>query len=368
MRSRAFRRPNGRLTSNKPCPYGLAVDARHTLLEVLLVHRGLVVAIAGATGAVGEEMLAVLAESTLPVERVVPLASARSAGRTIEWRGEEVPVEVLGDDSFTGVDLALFSAGASISEQYAPKAVSAGAIVVDNSRAFRMHPEVPLVVPEVNAPALAEHHGIIANPNCSTIQMVVALAPLHARAGLRRVVVSTYQAASGAGRAAMDELRDQTVALLNFREPPIKAFPRRLAFDVVPQIDRFEPDGFTREEHKMVNETRKIMGLPGLPVCATCVRVPVFIGHACSVNAEFERPITVSEAHAALSDWPGIVVHAEPAPRPMADDVAGVDPVHVGRVRQDPSVPNGLALWVMADNLRKGAATNAVQIAEALAA
>ncbi len=327
---------------------------------------GLVVAIVGATGAVGEEMRAVLAEHDFPVERLVPLASARSAGTRVEWRGEAIPVKVLDEQAFEGVDLALFSAGAAVSERFAQAAVDAGAIVVDNTRAFRMHPEVPLVVPEVNPEALADHPGIIANPNCSTIQMVAALQPLHAAAGLRRVIVSTYQSASGAGREAMDELRDQTVALLNFGEPKAEVFPRRLAFDVLPHIDRFEPDGYTREEHKMVNETRKIMGLADLPVAATCVRVPVFIGHACSINVELERPLSVEEALDALEATPGLVVHRDPTTYPTADDCVGNDPVYVGRVRRDPSTDNGLALWVVADNLRKGAATNSVQIAEAL--
>lgn len=327
---------------------------------------GLVVAIVGATGAVGEEMRTVLAEHDFPVERLVPLASERSAGARLEWRGEQIPVEVLDDDAFAGVDLALFSAGASVSEVYAPKAVAAGAIVVDNTSAFRMHPEVPLVVPEVNPHALDGHGGIIANPNCSTIQMVAALQPLHAAAGLERVVVSTYQSASGAGRDAMDELRDQTVALLNFAEPKAEVFPRRLAFDVLPHIDRFEPDGYTREEHKMINETRKIMGLPDLRVTATCVRVPVFIGHACAINIELARPLSVGEALEALSAAPGLVVERDQTRYPTASDCVGQDPVYVGRVRRDPSAPNGLALWVVADNLRKGAATNSVQIAEAL--
>lgn len=327
---------------------------------------GLVVAVVGATGAVGEEMRRVLDEHDFPVARLKPLASERSAGTTIEWRGHRIPVEVLGDDSFADVDLALFSAGTSVSTAFAPKAAAAGAIVVDNSRAFRMHPEVPLVVPEVNAAALDRHDGIIANPNCSTIQMVVALEPLRAAAGLKRVVVSTYQAASGAGRAAMDELRDQTVALLNFGEPKHRVFPRRLAFDVLPHIDTFADDGFTGEEHKMIRETRKIMSLPDLPVCATCVRVPVFIGHACSVNVELGAPMTVEAAHAALGAVPGVHVFDERDRYPTAADVVGEDGVFVGRIRQDPSVPAGLAMWIVADNLRKGAATNAVQIAEAL--
>lgn len=327
---------------------------------------GLVVAVVGATGAVGEEMRRVLDEHAFPVARLVPLASKRSAGSTVEWRGSRIPVEVLDDDSFAGVDLALFSAGTAVSHEFAPKAAAAGAIVIDNSRAFRMHPEVPLVVPEVNAAALDHHDGIIANPNCSTIQMVVALEPLRAAVGIERVVVSTYQAASGAGRAAMDELRDQTIALLNFGEPNHRVFPRRLAFDVLPHIDTFAEDGFTGEEHKMIRETRKIMSLPDLPVCATCVRVPVFIGHACSINVELGAPLTVDEAYAALDAVPGVHTYRERDSYPTAADVVGEDGVFVGRIRRDPSVPAGLALWVVADNLRKGAATNAVQIAEAL--
>ena len=331
-------------------------------------QKGLVVAIVGATGAVGEQMLEVLEERKFPVERIVPLASARSAGVGITWRGRSVKVEELTADSFEGVDLALFSAGAAISEEFGPIAVEAGTVVVDNSRAFRMVPQIPLVVPEVNPAALEGEVKLVANPNCSTIQVVAALAPLHAAAGLKRVVFSSYQSASGAGRDAMDELRDQAVALLNFGTPPVKQFQRRLAFDVLPQIDRFEPDGFTREEHKMVFETRKIMDLPELPVCATCVRVPVFVGHAVSVNAEFERPIDVETARAALEAAEGIELYDGYESYPMTADVVGSDPVHVGRVRTDPSVPHGLALWVVADNLRKGAATNAVQIAERLVA
>ncbi len=333
-----------------------------------MTQKRLVVAIVGATGAVGEQMLEVLQERKFPVERVVPLASARSAGVNITWRGRSVKVEELTADSFDGVDLAFFSAGAAISEEFGPIAVEAWTVVVDNSRAFRMVPQIPLVVPEVNPHALEGEVKLVANPNCSTIQVVAALAPLHAVAGLKRVVFSTYQSASGGGREAMDELRDQAVALLNFGTPPVKQFQRRLAFDVLPQIDRFEPDGFTREEHKMVFETRKIMDLPDLPVCATCVRVPVFVGHAVSVNAEFDRPIDVETARAALEAAEGIELYDGYESYPMTADVVGSDPVHVGRVRTDPSVPHGLALWVVADNLRKGAATNAVQIAEQLVA
>ncbi|MEE2789610.1 MAG: aspartate-semialdehyde dehydrogenase [Myxococcota bacterium] len=327
---------------------------------------GLVVAVVGATGAVGEEMRKVLDERNFPVKRLVPLASGRSAGQTITWKNKDIIVEELDAHSFEGVDIALFSAGASVSEQFGPIAAEAGAFVVDNSRAFRMDPQVPLIVPEVNADALTSPSKIIANPNCSTIQMVVALKPLHEHAGLKRVVVSTYQSASGGGRDAMDELREQTVSLLNFRTPPVENFSRRLAFDTIPQIDRFEDDGFTREEHKMIFETRKIMSLPDVGICATCVRVPVFIGHAMSVNVELERPLTAAQAGALLASFPGIVFHASQADFPVAADVQDTDDVHVGRLRVDPSVAHGLVFWIVADNLRKGAATNAIQIAEQL--
>ena len=326
------------------------------------------VAVVGATGAVGTEMLNILAERHFPIERLVALASHRSAGTQLEFDGADTRVQELTDTSFAGVDLALFSAGAATSERFAPLAVKAGAVVVDNTSFFRMKPDVPLVVPEVNPEALDGHSGIIANPNCSTIQCVVALQPLHALAGLRRVIFCTYQSASGAGHRAMEELKDQTIAMLNFREPIVEKFPRRLAFDCLPQIDKFLDDGSTKEERKMVEESRKIMGLPGLRVSATCVRVPVFVGHAVAIHAEFDRPISVEAARAALEAAPGIIVHADPGRFPTAVDAAGHDPVHVGRIRRDDGLENGLALWVVADNLRKGAATNAVQIAEALIA
>lgn len=326
----------------------------------------LTVAVVGATGAVGTEMLNVLESREFPVGELRPLASSRSAGTTIGWRGHDVLVEELTPASFEGVDIALFSAGGSVSHAYASAAIERGAVVIDNTSAFRMRDDVPLVVPEVNRGALGTHRGLIANPNCSTIQSVVALKPLHDLAGLRRVVYNTYQSASGAGRRAMDELRDQTVALLNFREPTVEKFPRRLAFDCVPHIDTFLDDGYTREERKMIKETQKILDLPSLRVTATCVRVPVFVGHAISINAEFERPIDVDAALEVLSNFPNTVVHADAPSYPTAADGAGRDEVLVGRVRRDPSVDNGLDLWVVADNLRKGAATNAVQIAEAL--
>ncbi len=332
-----------------------------------MAKSGWTVAIVGATGAVGGELMSVLAERSFPVKRLVALASERSAGSEVEFAGEPLKVAPLNDSSFEGVDLALFSAGAAVSEQYAPLAVRAGAVVVDNTSFFRMHADVPLVVPEVNPAAVDVHRGILANPNCSTIQAVVALAPLHGLAGLRRVVYSTYQSASGAGRQAMEELKDQTVALLSFRDPPVSRFPRRLAFDCIPQIDTFLDDGSTKEERKMVEETRKIFNLPGLAVVATCVRVPVFVGHAVAVFVEFDRSITLEAARAALRDAPGVDLTEDPTAYPTAVDAAGDDPVLVGRLRVDPSVPHGLAFWCVADNLRKGAATNAVQIAELLA-
>ena len=327
---------------------------------------GIVVAVVGATGAVGEEMLNVLQERRFPVSEIRPLASERSAGQSIEWQGEDVTVQTLNDASFQGVDLALFSAGASVSKAFAPIAADVGCYVVDNSSAFRMERGVPLVVPEVNPEALNSDSLIIANPNCSTIQEVVALNALHQRFGLRRLVISTYQSASGEGREAMDELRDQTIDLLNFREPKRANFSRRLAFDTIPQIDSFEPNGSTREELKMVFETRKILSTPNLGVCATCVRVPVFVGHAMSINAEFNASIDLDEVKSLLAKAPGVTLRGDDADFPVAADVQGIDDVHVGRLRLDDSVENGLAMWVVADNLRKGAATNAVQIAEAL--
>jgi len=327
---------------------------------------GLVVAVVGATGAVGEEMLNVLAERNFPVSELLPLASERSAGQTIEFRGDHIEVKRLTESSFEGVDIALFSAGAGISEKFAPIAAHAGCFVVDNSRAFRMDPKVPLVVPEVNAHALESDSKIIANPNCSTIQKVVALKPLMDVSDIKRVVVSTYQSASGAGRDGMNELRDQTVDLLNFREPKSEIFSRRLAFETVPHIDIFESDGFTREEHKMIFETQKILERPGLPVCATCVRVPVFVSHAMSVNVEFESTVSLQAVTDAWKNAPGIVFNENQADFPVAADAAGNDEVHIGRLRIDPSTEHGLVFWCVADNLRKGAATNAVQIAEAL--
>lgn len=326
------------------------------------------VAVVGATGAVGTEMIEVLEERGFPVGSLIPLASSRSAGGTVTFRGDPVPVQVLTKDSFAGVDLALFSAGADISREFAPIAAKAGAIVIDNSAAWRMEPDVPLVVPEVNAHEIVGHKGIIANPNCSTIQMVVALKPLHDQARIRRIVVTTFQAVSGTGKEAMEELMTECQDLLSFKEATPKVYPYQIAFNCLPQIDDFLPSGYTREEMKLLNETRKIMGDRSIQVTATTVRVPVYVGHSESVNIETEQKLSANEARAILSEAPGVLLFDDPAHKvyPMPLDVAGKDEVYVGRVREDESIANGLNLWVVADNLRKGAALNAVQIAECL--
>lgn len=330
---------------------------------------GYVVAVVGATGAVGTEMIEVLEERKFPVTRLVPLASTRSAGGTVTFEGNEVPIEVLTKDSFVGVDIALFSAGADLSREFAPIAVKAGAVVIDNSAAWRMTPEVPLVVPEVNAHDIQRHKGIIANPNCSTIQMVVALKPLHDKARIKRIVVTTFQSVSGTGKDAMDELMAECQDLLSFKSASPKVYPYQIAFNCLPQIDDFLPSGYTKEEMKMVHETRKIMGDQSIHVTATTVRVPVYVGHSEAVNIETERKLSANEARAILSAAPGVLLYDDPAHKiyPMPLEVAGKDEVYVGRVREDESIANGLNLWVVADNLRKGAALNAVQIAEHLA-
>jgi aspartate-semialdehyde dehydrogenase len=330
---------------------------------------GYVVAVVGATGAVGTEMIAVLEERKFPVARLVPLASARSAGGTVTFAGNEVSIEVLTKDSFAGVDIALFSAGADLSREFAPIAVKAGAVVIDNSAAWRMTPEVPLVVPEVNAHDIQRHKGIIANPNCSTIQMVVALKPLHDEARIKRIVVTTFQSVSGTGKDAMDELMTECQDLLSFKSASPKVYPYQIAFNCLPQIDDFLPSGYTKEEMKMVHETRKIMGDQSIHVTATTVRVPVYVGHSEAVNIETERKLSANDARAILSTAPGVLLYDDPAHKiyPMPLEVAGKDEVYVGRVREDESIANGLNLWVVADNLRKGAALNAVQIAEHLA-
>jgi aspartate-semialdehyde dehydrogenase len=331
---------------------------------------GYSVAILGATGAVGHELLKTLSARKFPVRELKLLASGRSAGKTIEHAGKTYTVEEATPEAFRGVDLVLASAGASISERLAPAAVAAGAVVIDNTSHYRMDPTVPLVVPEVNAHDLDKHQGIIANPNCSTAPLVVVLDALRKLAPLERVVVSTYQSVSGAGKEAMDELREQTAGALAGQAPKPEHIVHPIAFNLVPAIDSFLDNGYTKEEMKVTNESRKILGEPTLRVTATAVRVPVYICHSEAVNVEFQRPVTPEAARAALEAADGITVMDDPSrnvyPRPM--ELAGTDDTYVGRIRADVSHPNGLNLWLVSDNLRKGAALNAVQIAEALVA
>ena len=329
------------------------------------------VAVAGATGLVGREMMRVLEERNFPVKSIKLLASARSKGMKLKFKGEDLPVEELTESSFKGVEIALFSAGGSTSKKFSPVAAKDGCVVVDNSSAWRMDETVPLVVPEVNAGDIKWHKGIIANPNCSTIQMVVVLKPLHDAAKLERVIVSTYQAVSGAGIKALDELMDQTKAVIEGRKPEAILFPHQIAFNCIPQIpqsDAFTDNGYTSEEMKMVNETKKIMGDQSIRVCATTVRVPVYTGHSESVNIETEKKLTPDEARAILAKAPGVIVKDDPSKQiyPLASEAAGHGETFVGRIREDLSHPHGLAMWIVSDNLLKGAALNAVQIAEQL--
>src|SRR6266852_5581249 len=331
---------------------------------------GFKVAVVGATGNVGREILTTLSERDFPADDIVALASSRSIGKEVSFGEDDIlKVQSLDTCDFRGIDIVLSSPGAKVSAVFAPRATKAGAIVIDNTSCFRMEPDVPLVVPEVNAEAIAHYQkrGIIANPNCSTIQMVVALKPLHDLARIKRIVVATYQSVSGAGRGAMDELFSQTRSI--YVNDPIKPeqLTKQIAFNVIPHIADFMDDGSTMEEWKMAVETRKILG-PDIAVSATCVRVPVFIGHAEAVNVEFERPITEARARAALQDAPGIIVldHRADEGYVTPAEAAGEDAVYVSRIRRDPTVPHGLNLWIVADNLRKGAALNAVQIAEIL--
>ena len=328
-----------------------------------------VVAVVGATGAVGREMLRVLEERRFPVKRLVALASARSAGKRLAFGGAEVAVEALGPRSFEGVDVALFSAGASVSREFGPIAAAAGAVVIDNSSAWRMDPQVPLVVPEVNMGAAATRpKGIIANPNCSTIQMVVALKPLHDAARVRHVVVSTYQATSGKGHAAVEELLAQSRALLAGEKPEARVFPGQMAFNVLCDWKAGEGD-YSEEELKMVNETRKIMGDPTMGISPTTVRVPVVNGHSEALHVQFARPMRAAEAKELLRGAPGVVLMEDayaPGTHPQPAHASGSDAVYVGRVRDDLAVPGAIDMFVVSDNLRKGAATNAVQIAERL--
>jgi len=333
-----------------------------------MASKGWNVAVAGATGAVGEVMIRILQEREFPVRNLRLLASERSEGKQLEFKGEKIKVERMTPDSFKGIDIALFSAGASRSKEFCPAAVEAGAVVIDNSSAFRMEPDVPLVVPEVNPDAVRRHKGIIANPNCTTIVTVVPLKPLHDFARIKRMIVSSYQAVSGAGARAIDELRRQVMAFAKGEQMEVSAFPYQIAFNVLPHIDAFLENGYTKEEMKMVNETRKIMEDDSIRITATTVRVPVFYAHSVSVNIETEKKLTPRMARELLSRAPGVRVHDDPANRiyPMPLLVAGEDDCFVGRIREDESVENGLNLWVVGDQLRKGAALNAIQIAEAL--
>ena len=328
-------------------------------------------AVAGATGAVGNQMIRCLEEAELSLRSIKLLASKRSVGRELRFRGDFIPVEELTEEAFKGVDVALFSAGGGPSLKYAPAAAASGCIVVDNSSAWRMDPDVPLVVPEVNPHAISGYttKGIIANPNCSTIQMVVALNPIHRKVGIKRIVVSTYQAVSGTGKKAVDELLDQTRAMINFLQYDKNVYPHRIAFNCLPHIDRFQDNGYTKEEMKMVHETRKIMEDDSIGVTATTVRIPVFYGHSESVNIETRQHITDADVRELLRDAPGIKVVDDPAENiyPLAIDAAGQDLTLVGRIRQDESIPNAINMWIVADNIRKGAATNTVQIASILA-
>ncbi|HNQ46082.1 MAG TPA: aspartate-semialdehyde dehydrogenase [Syntrophorhabdus sp.] len=329
------------------------------------------VAVVGATGAVGNEMVATLEQRKFPIKKLTLLASARSLGKTLTFKGEEIPVDELKEDSFKGIDIGLFSPGGAVSTKFAPIAVASGCVVIDNTSAFRMEPDVPLVVPEVNEHAISQYkkRGIIANPNCSTIQMVVVLKPLHDAAKIKRVVVSSYQAVSGTGKKAIYELEQQVLAIYNNKKVENKVYPWQIAFNVLPHIDSFLENGYTKEEMKMVNETKKIMEDDNIKVTATTVRVPVFYGHSEAVNIEFEKDMSPEKARKLLRKAPGVKVVDDPAKNkyPLAIHAAGKDDTFVGRIRKDESVPFGLNMWVVADNIRKGAALNTVQIAEVLA-
>src|SRR5438477_3271593 len=330
---------------------------------------GYKVAVVGATGNVGREMLDILTERRFPADEVVAIASRRSQGVEVSFGEKTLKVKALENYDFSDVDICLMSAGGAVSKEWSPKIGAAGAVVIDNSSAWRMDPDVPLIVPEVNAAAVSGfvRKNIIANPNCSTAQLVVALKPLHDKAVIKRVVVSTYQSVSGAGKDAMDELFSQTKAVYSLQEAEASKFPKRIAFNVIPHIDTFMEDGYTREEWKMMAETKKILD-PRIKLSATCVRVPVFVGHSEAVNVEFEKPITADEAREILREAPGCLVidKHEPGGYITPMEATGEDATYISRIREDATVENGLAMWIVSDNLRKGAALNAVQIAELL--
>ncbi|MEN3371046.1 MAG: aspartate-semialdehyde dehydrogenase [Verrucomicrobiota bacterium] len=326
------------------------------------------VAVVGATGAVGAELLRVLERRAFPVERLLPLASGRSAGKTVSFRGADIPVKELSAEAFRGVDLAFFSAGGDISRRFAPVARDAGAIVIDNSSVFRMDPEVPLVIPEINGEDVRQHRGLIANPNCTTAVALMAIYPLHRAFGVRRVFAASYQAVSGSGARAISELRSQVEAAAEKRPAVAEVYPHPIAFNVLPHVDSFLPSGYTKEEMKMENEGRRIMHLPAFRASVTCVRVPVYRAHSVAISAEFERSVSIEEAHEVLAKAPGLELVDEPQKNryPMPLFTAGKDNCEVGRVRLDCAFENGLAFWVSGDQLLKGAALNAVQIAELL--
>ncbi|PTA84693.1 aspartate-semialdehyde dehydrogenase [Bacillus sp. Nf3] len=333
--------------------------------------RGLHVAVVGATGAVGQQMLKTLADRDFEMDTLTLLSSKRSAGTKVTFRGQEYTVQEATPESFEGVNIALFSAGGNVSKALAPEAVKRGAIVVDNTSAFRMDENIPLVVPEVNEKDLHDHQGIIANPNCSTIQMVAALEPLRQAYGMKKVIVSTYQAVSGAGHEAIDELYSQSQAILNKEVVTPEVMPYQIAFNAIPQIDKFQDNGYTFEEMKMINETKKIMHMPELEVAATCVRLPIETGHSESVYVELEsNDATVEDLKTILKDAPGITLQDDPSQQiyPMPADAVGKNDVFVGRIRKDLDRPNGFHMWIVSDNLLKGAAWNSVQIAESLKA
>ena len=333
------------------------------------MRAGTNVAVVGATGAVGEAMLSILEQRNFPVNEIFPLASSRSAGKSVVFNGRSLEVGRLDEFDFSTVELGLFSAGGSVSAEYAPKATAAGCIVVDNTSYFRNDPEIPLIVPEVNLHALDQHRGIIANPNCSTIQMVVALKPIYDAVGIHRINVATYQAVSGAGRRAIEELASQTAALLNGKKPAMEVMPKQIAFNVIPEIDSFQDNGYTREEMKMVWETRKILEDDTLMINPTTVRVPVFYGHSEAVHLETRDAVTADEVRQLLSVAPGVTVIDDHTPGgyPTAvTDAAKQDGVFVGRIREDISCDRGINLWIVSDNVRKGAALNSIQISEAL--
>ena len=333
------------------------------------MRAGTNVAVVGATGAVGEAMLSILEQRNFPVNEIFPLASSRSAGKSVVFNGRSLEVGRLDEFDFSTVELSLFSAGSSVSAEYAPKAAAAGCIVVDNTSYFRNDPEIPLIVPEVNLHALDQHQGIIANPNCSTIQMVVALKPIYDAVGIHRINVATYQAVSGAGRRAIEEQAGQTAALLNGKKPAIEVMPKQIAFNVIPEIDSFQDNGYTREEMKMVWETRKILEDDTIMINPTTVRVPVFYGHSEAVHLETRDPVTAAEVRQLLSVAPGVTVIDDHTPGgyPTAvTEAAKQDGVFVGRIREDISCDRGINLWIVSDNVRKGAALNSIQISEAL--